>query len=328
MAGTKNRERPKPGATLEDGSKAVFTRSQDDVVLGGRVFGGPQDERLPVVCLAGLTRNSADFSELGQFLSRHSKRPRQVFAFDYRGRGLSDHADPNTYSPLQEARDVLAQVDANGVHEAVVLGTSRGGILAMILGSMRPALLSGVVLNDIGPVLNGQGLARIKNYIGQLTDIGSWKEAETVVKRIAGRGFPAVSDELLPTLARRIFREDGARIIPDFDTKLVQQLEGIDFEDGIPELWPQFESLSRVPVLAIRGGTSDILMPETVREMGTRHPDFRTITVPGQGHAPLLMDDKTNKEIEAFVTRAEARRAGSVISERRRKARDGDVRAA
>jgi len=275
-------------------------------MLAARVFGVYQPQRLPILCLAGLSRNSRDFIALGRHFSEDAGQPRQVFALDYRGRGRSDYdRDWHNYTPLTEAHDVMAAAAALGIAEAVLVSTSRGGLIAMILGALRPGLMAGVVLNDIGPVIEGIGLARIKRYLTGNGAVSSWDAAEQAVRRINSAHFPALDDADWQAFTRAIFVQADGRIRPDFDSKLVNTVKNIDFETSLPVLWPQFDSLGNVPVLSIRGENSDILSTDTVAEMAARHHHFEQVTVPGQGHAPLLRDAASLERIKAFALRCD-----------------------
>src|SRR5262245_29278991 len=155
-----------------------FVTAQDGLKLHVRAYGASATSALPVVCLPGLARTSADFHRLASALADDAEHPRYVLALDYRGRGLSDYdSNPDNYSLPIELADVLSVLTALAIGKAVIIGTSRGGLLAMLLGSARPAALAGVVLNDIGPVIEPHGLARIKGYVGQLPQAKSFEEA-------------------------------------------------------------------------------------------------------------------------------------------------------
>ena len=275
-------------------------------MLAARMFGRHQPHRLPILCLPGLSRNSRDFIALGRYFCQDAGRKRQVFAVDYRGRGHSGY-DRNwhNYTPLTEAHDVMAAAAALGIAEAVLVGTSRGGLIAMILGALRPGLMAGVVLNDIGPIVEGTGLARIKRYLTGNGAVASWEAAEQAVHRVNSAHFPALGEDDWRAFTRAIFAETDGQIRPDFDPKLVNTVKNIDFETSIPVLWPQFDSLGGMPVLSIRGENSDILSTETVSEMAARHRHFEQFTVPGQGHAPLLSDAVSLERIKAFALRCD-----------------------
>lgn len=296
------------GSESESAGTVTYFSAQDGVRLAARIFGSYQPGRLPVLCLPGLARNSRDFIGLGNFLAVENQPSRQVFALDYRGRGLSGPAAHWTdYSPLLEARDVLAASEALGIYEAVIVGTSRGGLIAMVLGALRPALMAGVVLNDIGPVIEGTGLARIKGYLTNPASPGNFDDAVERLKRVMAGQFTSVTDKDWKALARAVYVEDeNGDLRLDVDQGLLKSVASIDLEHAIPTLWPQFESLRRHPMLSIRGENSDILSEDTVKAMVERHPHLETMTVFGQGHAPLLRDPATLNRISAFALRCDA----------------------
>ncbi len=287
---------------LGDGRVAYF-RSQDGLSLAVRFFDSADRSRLPLLCLPGLSRNSRDFVGLGRFFASHPTEPRRVIAVDYRGRGLSDN-DPDwrNYKPIVEAQDVLAAAAAFGIERAILIGTSRGGILSMLLGVLRPALIAGAVLNDIGPVIEGRGLVRIKGYLTvKKRSVGSWDAAIAAVRAAGEAQYPRLPDEEWRALAAAYYGPAGGGLAPEFDPNLRKAIVDIHLSEKVPVLWPQFMSLARVPMLAIRGELSDILSPQTVAEMVKRHPRLDAFVVPRQGHAPLLRDSMTLGRILAFA---------------------------
>ena len=292
-------------AAVADG-RIIRLAAQDGLMLAARIFGKPQPHRLPLLCLPGLSRNSRDFIDLGRFFCPNADQERQVFALDFRGRGRSAYdADWRNYTPLTETHDVMAMAAALGIEHAVLVGTSRGGLVAMMLGALRPGLLAGVVLNDIGPVVEGTGLARIKRYLTGISAYTSWEAAEEALRHFHAAHFPALGVDDWQALAKAIFVETDGQIRPDFDPRLGNTVRTIDFESSVPVLWPQFVGLGNIPVLAIRGENSDILSAETVSEMAARHRYFEQLTVPGQGHAPLLRDTASLERIKAFALRCD-----------------------
>jgi pimeloyl-ACP methyl ester carboxylesterase len=279
-----------------------FITAQNGLKLHVRAYGASATSALPVVCLPGLARTGADFHRLASALADDARHPRSVLALDYRGRGLSDYDNnPDNYSLPVELADVLSVLTAFEIGKAVIVGTSRGGLLAMLLGSARMAALAGVVLNDIGPVLEPLGLARIKSYVGRLPQPKSFEEATEVLRQLFSPQFPALSADDWMELAQRTFRDQGGRIIPDYDPKLAHALRDVDIERPPPNLWQQFDSLADVPMLIIRGANSDLLSPATFEAMRARRLQCETLVVPDQGHAPLLTDDETISRISAFV---------------------------
>ena len=295
----------KPGPAQDGRIERI--RSQDGLQLASRVFDSAHSDRLPLLCLPGLSRNSRDFVPLGRYFANHPEEPRRVIAVDYRGRGLSD-PDPNwrNYRPVIEAQDVLAVAAALGIERAILVGTSRGGIIAMLIGALRPALIAGVVLNDIGPVLDGTGLARIKTYLSSGRSVGSWEEAATVMRSFSEAQFPGLKPDDWQAAAKAYFAESRDGLAPQYDPNLRKTVVDIDVTEKIPVLWPQFMSLARVPVLAIRGELSDLLSASTLTEMADRHPLLEPHTIPGQGHAPLLNDEATLQRIRTFAVRCDS----------------------
>lgn len=281
-----------------------YVTAPDGLRLHVRDWTPQGGEATPVVCLPGLARTAADFEPLATRLANGAAgRPRRVLALDYRGRGLSDRdSDWRNYDLKIENADILACLDALGVEKAVFVGTSRGGLHIMTLAATRPAALRGAVLNDIGPVIEANGLARIRGYVGKLPNPSSLEDAIDLLKRTMGAQFPSLHEDDWHAYARLTFEEKDGRFTPRYDTKLMKTLEGLDLDAPLPTAWAQFEGLAGIPVLTLRGETSDLLSPQTLEEMQRRHPRFETHVIPGQGHAPLLLDQPTLERICAFIT--------------------------
>ena len=260
-------------------------------------WSGPSDA-IPVVCLPGLARTAADFSALATRLAR----TRRVLALDYRGRGLSRwDADWKNYSLAVENADILAVFTAMGVDRATIVGTSRGGLHAMLLSATRPTLLHAVVLNDIGPAIEARGMARIRGYVGKLPAPKSWADAADLARFTMGEQFSGLDAADFETYARLTFEEKKGVFSTRYDPALLKTLEGLDLSAPLPTMWPQFEGLRDIPTLVIRGANSDLLSAETVDEMARRHPSLEAYVVPGQGHAPLLLDTPSIERVAAFV---------------------------
>jgi pimeloyl-ACP methyl ester carboxylesterase len=262
-------------------------------------------ERRPVLCLAGLTRNGRDFHVIAETLSQHGEAPRDVYTFDYRGRGLSENdADWRNYSVPLEMVDVLDFMTVTGIAGASIIGTSRGGLIAMVMAAAQPRAIGPVVLNDIGPVIEQAGLGRISAYVGRIPLPSSWKEAGALVHDMNRRAFPNVTAEECVEVAKQWFNEHKGRPAPGYDPELSNAMSVLD--GPIPQLWPQFEALRRVPVMVLRGENSDILSAATVEEMRRRHHALTSHVVPGQGHAPLLRDAETIDVVARFLAATEA----------------------
>jgi pimeloyl-ACP methyl ester carboxylesterase len=297
---------------LQEGEGAAWEsfwcRSQDGLKLHNRLYGSPHLPRLPVVCLPGLARTGADFHEIAVYLSSHRSRPRMVLAMDYRGRGRSDFDPrPANYDVRVELQDVQDVLTAVGIHAAIFIGTSRGGIITMGLSAIRPGCIKGAVLNDIGGVIDGKGLARIKGYVGKLPKPRDYAEAVQILKRIGSQHFTRLSDADWNSFARRTFKDSPQGLVADYDPMLMKSLEAYDLEKPLPVLWQYFDGLKGVPVLSIRGQNSDLFSEATQAEMARRHPLCEPYLVVGEGHAPLLSDRATMLKISTFVNAAEDR---------------------
>jgi pimeloyl-ACP methyl ester carboxylesterase len=288
-----------------------FFTARDGLKLYARCYpaAAPRSSR-PVVCLAGLTRNSRDFHDLAVALSSHPEHPRVVYTLDTRGRGRSEFdKDWTNYAVPIELQDVIDFLIVAGLEEVSLVGTSRGGLIGMLLGAVMPGAIGAVVLNDIGPVIEQQGLARIAGYVGRAPLPHSWTDAMRMVRDMNKRHFPSVSDAQWEEVARQLFNEVNGKPAPGYDPQLSRSLSVLD--GPAPQLWPQFEALKRVPVLVLRGENSDILSDATVAEMHRRHPALISLVVPEQGHAPLLKDRMTLEAVRRFLDAAET---GNVVT--------------
>lgn len=283
---------------------SVFVSAPDGLRLHARCYGARSAPALPVVCLPGLARTAADFEALAGALASDASLPRRVIALDYRGRGQSEYdRDPANYSFQVELADLLAVMAALAAAPAVLIGTSRGGILAMLLAAVRPSAIAGVVLNDIGPVIEPKGLMRIKGYVGKLPQPRSFQEGAEILRRLFDAQFPKLGPQDWLASAQRTFRHENGALVPTYDVKLAKTLEGVDFEKPFPPLWQQFDALKDTPMMVIRGANSDVLSPATVAAMAARRPTLETFEVPDQGHAPLLAEADVIARIANFVAR-------------------------
>jgi pimeloyl-ACP methyl ester carboxylesterase len=291
-------------AHAEDGVAAsvtsLFVSAQDGLRLHVRDYGPRLSRALPVVCLPGLARSAADFDSLAVTLS--SAGERRVFAVDYRGRGKSDYdRNPANYSLQVELADLIAVLTALGIGRAAFVGTSRGGLLTMLLAVARPTAIAGGVLNDIGPVIELEGLMRIKSYVGQLPQPASFREAADTLRQRFGSHFPKWDDADWLAFAHRTFKEEGARIVPDYDPALATILTAVSPDQPLPPLWREFDALAHIPVMVVRGTNSDILSAATVQAMRERRRSLEVVEVADEGHAPRLSDAATADRIAAFV---------------------------
>ena len=292
-----------------------YVTAQDGLRLHVREYGACTAPALPVVCLPGLARTTADFDPLAAALAGDAEHPRRVLALDYRGRGLSDYdPDPDRYSIAIELEDVVTVLTACAAASVVLVATSRGGLIAMALAAVRPTAIAGVVLNDIGPVIEPQGLMRIKGYVGKLAQPRSFAEGADILHRLFGAQFPRLSDADWLASAQRSWREQDGRLVVTYDPRLARVLATVDPEHPLPPLWPQFDALAEVPMMVIRGANSDILSAATLAAMRARRGEtMRETTVmeiPDQGHAPLLAEPETIARIAAFIAECDRHHAG------------------
>ena len=284
-----------------------FVTAQDGLKLHVRSYGPRVSDTLPVVCLPGLARTAADFEPLATSLAGDPATPRHVIALDSRGRGQSEYdRDPANYSLQVELADLQAVLTALAIARAVFIGTSRGGILTMLLATVRPTAIAGCVLNDIGPVIESTGLLRIKSYVGKLPRPVSFHEAAEILRRLFASQFPKLSDDGWVAFARTTFKDVGSRVVPDYDPKLAVTLAAVQPDQPLPDLWRQFDALARVPMMVIRGGISDILSAATVEAMRARRDRLELLEVPDEGHAPMLAGPLIIGRIVSFVNSCES----------------------
>lgn len=234
----------------------------------------------PIIALAGLTRNGADFDHVAPHLQGRLIRP------DYRGRGKSDWADHSTYTIPQESQDVLALMDHLGLEKAAILGTSRGGLIAMVLAATAPARLTGVALNDIGPVIEDKGLELIKDYIGRNPAQKTYAAVAEARARLWTQFEDVPMDRWLAEVQAH-YRETGDGLVIRYDPKLRDAVLAAGAQPT-PDLWPLFDAMKDLPLALVRGANSDLLSLQTADEMTRRRPDMARADVPGRGHVPFL----------------------------------------
>ena len=261
---------------------------------GLSLFYTDEGDGLPVLCLAGLTRDGRDFD----FVAPHLQDVRLI-RLDYRGRGQSDWADPATYQVPVEARDAVELLDHLGIDKAAVLGTSRGGLIAMVLAATVKDRLLGVALNDIGPEIAEDGLEVIKAYLGRPPTLTSHSEVAEARARVMA-GFAHVPEERWLEEARRLYTEteDGLKLT--YDPRLREAvLDG--GAQPAPVMWPLFDALKGLPLVCLRGANSDLLSAETFAEMKARRPDMIAVEVPDRGHIPFLDEPESLAALERWL---------------------------
>ena len=274
-----------------------YFRSRDGLSLFYRDY-RHESADLPVLCLPGLTRNSLDFALLAQLLADD----RRVICPDLRGRGASEY-DPNwrNYNPARYCKDVWDLLDASDIESVVVIGTSLGGIMAMMMGHQQPTRVRAVVMNDIGPEMNPAGIARVVAGAGRLDTVDTFAQAVTQVKSIYEIAFPDWNDEQWNYYTEITYCEtETGRYDLNFDRNIGRAArEGVS---GLAEdPWTLYDSLGDTPALVVHGAISDILTTEIIDKMRARKPDLEVATVRNRGHAPLLDEQEAVDAISTFI---------------------------
>jgi pimeloyl-ACP methyl ester carboxylesterase len=274
-------------------------QSHDGLRLYARIYDAPDSAAPTVLCLHGLTRNSRDFEDLAP----HLQRRHRVIVPDLRGRGFSARdPQPQNYQPGIYVQDILALLGAVDAARVAVIGTSLGGMLAMMLGFSHPTRIAGIVLNDVGPEIDPVGIERIKQYAGRLPPARTWKIAVAQSVAVYGNAWPGLTPERWEVLARRGYREDAAGVVElDADPNIGEALRAAPA--AAPDLWPLWGALRKVPTLAIRGACSDILSAATFARMKRENPDLQQLEVADRGHVPLLDEPECVAHLDAFLRR-------------------------
>jgi pimeloyl-ACP methyl ester carboxylesterase len=280
------------------GYRERYLSAQDGLRLFYRDYGDPNGTRTPVLCLTGLTRNSADFATLAERLSEK----RRVLCPDYRGRGRSAYdRDWRNYDPMVYLGDIGHLLVANDIGRVVVVGSSLGGILAMGLAVLRPTCLAAAVINDIGPDVDADGLARIIDFIGEDRPQPDWPTAVRMLQRSL-TGLAAKDEAWWERFARATYREAAEGMLHfDWDIALVEKLRRSS--GTIQDLWPVFGALRDVPTLVVRGALSDILSEAALQRIVREKPDLITVTVPDVGHVPSLDEPAVQEILDGFIDR-------------------------
>jgi pimeloyl-ACP methyl ester carboxylesterase len=280
-------------ASFEDG----YWWSGDGLRLHYRDYPGPAS-RVPLVCLPGLTRNARDFEPVADMLGGK----RRMIAVDLRGRGESAYAKfPMSYTPLTYAQDIDALLRELNPKGFVLLGTSLGGLVSMLLAPMWKGKIKGVILNDIGPEIGAKGLERIRSYVGQGRNFETWMHAARAMAEAQEEVYPDYGiDQWLRFAKRTCKLGSNGRITLDYDMKIAEPFRRPGGEAGV-DLWPAYEALADVPLLILRGETSDILEKPAATKMLKKHKGAELVTVPRVGHAPSLDEPEALEAIKEFL---------------------------
>lgn len=275
--------------------------SGDGLKLHYRDYAGAGD-KAPVLCMHGLTRNARDFAELAERIAPS----RRVLVPEMRGRGRSDYAkDSSTYNPVQYAADVELLLAEQGIEHFVAIGTSLGGLMTMLLAAARPGRIVGAVLNDIGPVVEDEGLEAIRGYVGQGRSFQTWMHAARALREVHGGAHPGFGIEDWLAMAKRVMvLGQGGRIVFDYDMAIADPFSAAPSSAAPPDLWLAYEALVGVPMVLVRGAQSNILAPATAAQMQARNKALELVTVPDTGHAPLLTEPEALAAIDRLLEQA------------------------
>lgn len=252
---------------------------------------------IPAICLPGLTRNSRDFDELAAHLARH----RRVLAPDLRGRGFSEHdAEWRNYHPGTYVKDTWTLLDTLGIERIIVIGTSLGGLMAMLMAHQDSNRLAGVVMNDVGPEIASEGLARIMAYAGLLPEVANWHDAVAQTREVYGQAWPTLDDDEWKRMAQRAYRENADGVpVQDIDRNIGRAIREVGTQTGDP--WQLFDALRATPTLLLHGTISDILTQPIIDKMLVRKPDLQVVHVPDRGHVPILNEKESVSAIDRFI---------------------------
>ena len=273
--------------------------SNDGLRLHYRDYPGRED-RPPIICLPGLTRNARDFETLAARLSPDWR----VIAVDLRGRGESAYTkDPMTYVPLTYVQDVEGLLGELAVPSYIAFGTSLGGIVTMLLAGTARERIVGALLNDVGPEIETAGLSRIRTYVGKSNTWPTWMHAARAVAEANGDVYPDYDIEEWLAMAKRLYRLNSAgRIVLDYDMKIAEPFRVPGNEAG-PDMWRALEQLRQVPTLIVRGGRSDVLGAATAERMLAALDHAELVTIPNVGHTPTLEEPEAASAIDRLLDR-------------------------
>ena len=273
----------------------VFYQSEDGLRLYARDYPGPRENSKVILCLPGLTRNSKDFADVANALSENYR----VICPDQRGRGRSARdPDPTRYRPDQYAVDMRVLMDMLKLTEVVVIGTSLGGLMAILLLATIPGRIKAAVLNDVGPVVDPRGVSRIATYVGKTVPAKSWAEATQQTATINAAAFPDFTDSDWQAMAHDLYVQEQQTPVLDYDPAIAL---GLVTGTAAPNLWPLFDMAAGKPLLVIRGEDSDILSVETLAEMCRRLPQLIALNIEGRGHALTLSEPQAKEAINRFL---------------------------
>jgi pimeloyl-ACP methyl ester carboxylesterase len=279
-----------------------YWESSDGVKLHYRDYAGGAS-RPPILCIPGLTRNARDFEGVAGRLACEWR----LICVELRGRGESGYArDAASYVPLTYLQDLEALIAELRLDRFVLFGTSLGGLMTMLLAASGKERIAGALLNDIGPVMEREGLEHIRSYVGRARDWPTWLHAARFLAEAQGDRYPGWDVDQWLVYAKRLCRLTPAgRIVFDYDMRIAEPFKLPSGEAGF-DLWPAFRALAGIPSLIVHGAISDLLSAETVAKMKAEVPETESVTIANVGHAPTLDEPEAQAAIERLLGRVVA----------------------
>jgi pimeloyl-ACP methyl ester carboxylesterase len=279
-----------------------YWHSTDGLKLHYRDYPGGADGRPPILCIPGLTRNARDFEAVADVFAGEWR----VLVAELRGRGDSDYAkDPASYNPAQYVSDIIGLFEQAGVERAVMVGTSLGGILTMVLAAQAPERIAGALINDIGPEIAPEGMARIRDYVGQGRSFATWMHAARALKETSEVAFPDFTvTDWLAHAKRLMFLGENGRIAFDYDMKIADPIHAAPPGEEVAfDIWPMWRALAGRPVCALRGAISDLLSEATFTRMADELPGLDAVVIPRVGHAPTLEEPESQAALARLLAK-------------------------
>jgi pimeloyl-ACP methyl ester carboxylesterase len=278
-------------------------QSSDGLTLHFRDYPG-SDDRAPVLCLHGLTRNARDFEALAPHIA--ARNGRRVLVPEMRGRGRSAYApDPASYAVPTYVADVAALLAQESIDRCLPIGTSMGGLILLGLASIDAVEITGFVLNDVGPVLEAEGIARIKQYVGQGGSFPTWVHAARALAQLHGETYPGYQlADWLAMAKRMMVLVSNGRVAFDYDMRIAEPILAEDANAEAPDAWPLLGKLAGCPAVLVRGALSKLISPQTFAQMAMTLPQARTVVVPGVGHAPTLDEPEARAALDPLLVEA------------------------
>lgn len=288
--------------------RSVYFRTEDSLILFARDYCSEASSLTPLLCLPGLTRSSKDFETIAPGLAQG----RRVIAPDFRGRGLSHYAkDSDTYRPDIELADMIGLLNFLKIDRVAIIGTSRGGIVGILMAALHRDRLAGLFLNDIGPEMEPAGLLRIRTYLGVQAKFDSWDAATRSLKQ-NNPGFRNLDQEQWNSFAHRIYKSLNGLPCIDYDPALADTFPSVeDIEAGrVATMWELYANMEGLPISVVRGEHSDLLSPGTVAGMKQKNVGLDATTISNRGHAPFLNEPEAQKALMRWLERVDAREKG------------------